>query len=133
MIIQSGDSAKTVDIGTQDFFFSLYSTIKVRLKRLDDIETAIHFFDTGICSSYDALECARQINLIRDRLSQIPPEDAVYDLNDITKKAPWADNISPTVTSCANLFTTTDGRDLLFEAVSILTYAHYKKVMVSIV
>ena len=133
MIIQSSDSVKTVDVGTKDIFYSLYSTIKVRLELLDDIEIAIKFMDCGICNYGDALECARQFNLIRDRLSQISPKDAVYDLNDLTKKAPWVDNISPTVTSCANLFTTSDGRDLLFEIVSILTYAHYKKVMVSII
>lgn len=133
MIIQSNDSEKTVDIGSGDIFHSLYSTIKVRLKRFDDIDTAIQFMDSGICEYVDALECARQFNLIRDHLSQISPCDAVYDYKDLNKKAPWAGNISPTITSCANLYTTADGKDLLFEIVSILTYAFYKKTTVRII
>lgn len=33
--------------------------------------------------------------------------------------------MSPVITSCANLYTTKDGRDLLFEIVSILCYGYY--------
>ncbi|WP_169304480.1 Imm70 family immunity protein [Slackia heliotrinireducens] len=79
----------------------------------------------------DALETARQINLIRDGLSQVLPSDAIYDINNPETPTPWAGNISPIVTSCGNLYLTSDGKDLLFELVSILTYCAYVGTSVS--
>ena len=67
---------------------------------------------------------------MRDKLSNYPPEELVYDINDRSKHAPWEGNISPVVTSCANFYTTADGKDLLFEIVSILTYGAYMKTAV---
>lgn len=78
------------------------------------------------------METARQFNLIRDELSRYAPEKAVYDFRDLKKKAPWNNNLSSVITSCANLYTTTDGQDLLYEIVSILCYAGVKKVSVSV-
>jgi hypothetical protein len=87
---------------------------------------------TGKCSHKDAYETARQINLIRDAFSQIAPSQAIYNKDDLSERAPWADNLSGIVTSCGNLYTTADGKDLLYELVCILTFAHYKKVDVTI-
>ena len=42
--------------------------------------------------------------------------------------APWSNYLSGIVTSCGNLYTTLDGKDLLYEVVCVLTYAYYKKV-----
>lgn len=55
---------------------------------------------------------------MRDKLSNYSPEDLVYDIDDRSKHAPWEANISPVVTSCANFYTTADGKDLLFDIVS---------------
>ena len=78
------------------------------------------------------METARQFNLIRDELSKYAPEKAVYDLHDLKKMAPWAGNLNSVITSCANLYTTADGQDLLYEVVTILCYAGIKRVSVSV-
>ncbi|MBR4915353.1 MAG: hypothetical protein IKZ42_08755 [Clostridiales bacterium] len=133
MLIQSKDSERVIDIGSTDILFSLYSTIMIRLKKShSELSEAISFFQTGECKCDNAIECARQINLIRDKLSQINPNDAIYDMNDLSKEAPWKGKMSRVVTSCGNMFTTSDGKDLLFEIVSILTYSYYHNVDVSI-
>ena len=133
MMIKTINSERIVEIGSNDILFSLYSTIMVRLQSdHSEIKEAVMFLQTGVCKSGDALECARQFNLIRDKLSQISPNDAIYDMNDLSKKAPWEGQISPIVTSCGNMYTTTDGKDLLYEVVCVLTYAHYCKVDVKI-
>ena len=132
MILISSDAKRFVDVGNSEIWQSVYSTVVKRLglfKR--KVPLAIAFLETCSCSSENALECARQFNLIRDELSNYPPSKAVYDINDLTKKAPWENNLSPVVTSCANMFTTADGKDLFFEIVSILTYAYYAKASVS--
>jgi formylmethanofuran dehydrogenase subunit E len=65
-------------------------------------------------------------------LSQINPNEAVYDMNNISKEAPWKGKLSPVITSCGNMFTTSDGKDLLYEMVCILTYSYYQNVDVLI-
>lgn len=133
MIIKTADNKKSVDVGTQDMFFSLYSTINVRLKdKSVSIENAMTFMKTGKCNHEVALSVAREFNLIRDYLSGIALSDLVYDMRDETKKAPWINNISPVITSCGNLFISKDGKDILYEIVAIMTYAYYEKVNVDI-
>ena len=132
MTIQSSDSKRFINVGTSDVFLSLYSTVFMRIDKKTDIQLAIEFLRTGACNIENALECARQFNLVRDRLSQILPENSVYDMRHPENKAPWLGNLSPTITSCANMFITADGKDLLFELVSILTYSYYAKVSVNI-
>lgn len=124
MRIETSDNNRVVNVGSSDIWNSIYSTVEIRFglfKRR--IPLALQFFKTGSCDSKDAMETARQFNLMRDELSRYTPEKAVYDSRDLRKKAPWANNISSVITSCANLYTTTDGQDLLYEVVSILCYA----------
>ncbi len=130
MKIKTENSKRSVDI-EQDIWFSVYSTAEKRLGLFKHkIPLAMAFLKDGKCDAKNALELARQFNLLRDELSKFDPKKAVYDMRDPDKKAPWDNNLSPIVTSCANLYTTSDGKDLLFEVVSILTYAYYAKVQV---
>lgn len=52
----------------------------------------------------------------------------MYNKDKPSMAAPWSNNLSGIVTSCGNLYTTLDGKDLLYEVVCVLTYAYYKKV-----
>ena len=133
MIIVSSDEGRYVDVGSESIWFSVYSTVEVRLKSIKkEIRHAIHFLETGSCKAMDAYETARQFNLIRDAFAHIKPENAVFNKDDLLLQAPWSNNLSGIVTSCGNLYTTADGKDLLFEVVSILTYAHYMNVDVKV-
>ena len=124
MIIVSSDENRIVEIGTSDIWMSLCATIEVRLDYFsDEIPLAIQFLRTEKCEAKDGNASARQFNLIRDELAKFKPDKVVYDINDIDRAAPWANNISDVITSCANFYTTSDGKDLLFEIVSILCYA----------
>ncbi len=124
MTIMLSNGERTVDIGSGAVLFSVLSTVKIKLNSiLDSVPHALHFLESGECIFEDALITAREINLIRDQLSCLSPNDAVYDMNNLSVKAPWKNNISPVVTSCANLYTTADGKDLLFEIVNLLVYS----------
>lgn len=121
--INTSDNELFVDVGSGDIWISLMSTVDIRLKNKKNISYAVNFLHSGECSAEDALETAKQFNIIRDELSKFGPDKIIYDSEDLKKEAPWKDNISPTVTSCANFFTTADGKDLFSEIVNILTYA----------
>lgn len=129
MIIISSDNKKLVDIGSDGIWYSVFSTASMRLVSMKaEILMALDFLKTGKCQFANAFETARQINLIRDGFGQLSPEQAVYNMDKPSIPAPWSENLSGIVTSCGNLYTTADGKDLLYEVVCILTYAHYKKV-----
>ena len=131
--IITSDEERFVTVGGGDYWNALMSTVDIRLKKCKkDISYAVNFLHSGECSAEDALETAKQFNIIRDELSKFGPDKIIYDSEDLKKEAPWKDNISPTVTSCANFFTTADGNDLLFEIVNILTYAAANKVSVEL-
>ena len=127
------DNDEELDVGSSDLLFALYSTIVSCLGTNNkNIGDAIAFLETRKCESSETLKTARQFNLIRDMLSQFKPDKAVYDINDKAKKGPWEGNLSPIVTSCANLFLTSEGKDLLFEIVAILTLGYYTNTSVII-
>lgn len=129
MIIMSSDDKRYVDVGSEGIWYSVLSTAEIRLAPMKkDIRLALDFLNTGKCSAKNAHETARQFNLIRDAFSQIDPSNAVYNKDKPSMAAPWSSNLSGIVTSCGNLYTTSDGKDLLYEVVCILTYAHYQKV-----
>lgn len=67
---------------------------------------------------------------MRDGLASVSPQDALQTLNSLNPPE-WISDISPVITSCANLYTTADGGDLLYEIVSILVYASIVKVDVT--
>ena len=129
MIIMTSDDKRYIDVGSESVWFSVLSTAEIRLESMkSEIYLALDFLNTGKCRDKNAYETARQINLIRDAFSQISPSKAVFNKENLSIEAPWCNNLSGIVTSCGNLYTTSDGKDLLYEVVCILTYAHYKKV-----
>ena len=134
MTIISEDGKKIINVGTYDIWFAMYSTIMMKCDSIrNEIEKAISFMDEKVCEYIDCLEVARQFNLIRDELSKYHPEEAVYDMNSLEKKAPWEGKVSPVVTSCGNLFTSADGEDLIGEVVATCVYCYYSKKRVEII
>ena len=131
MTIMSNDCVVLADVGNSEYWNCFCSTIFTKLNSMkDSIPFALKFLENGTCEADDCLETARQLNLIRDKLSQLSTDEIVFDYKDPTNKKHKNINISPIVTSCGNFFTTADGKDLIFELNSILCYAAYKKVPV---
>lgn len=56
-------------------------------------------------------------------MSCISPDKAVYDFRKPEIEPPWKGNMAASVTSCADLYTTADGKDLFTEISSLLEYS----------
>lgn len=124
MVIQSSDNKRFIDVGSDIIWDALAATVSVRLHFYKDhIPLAMQFLTTKHCAAEDALQTAVQFNLIRDEFSKFRPTEVLFDQFDHSKRAPWGDQISEVVTSLAHYFITSDGKDLLYEIVSILCYA----------
>lgn len=128
MRLISEDGKRYVNVGGADIWKAVYSTVVSCIgNKRNEYPLAFDFLCSGTCDGNIGYDVARQINQVRDELSQCTPEKAVYDIDNPKMKAPWSDGLSPVVTSCANMFTTSDGQDLFFEIVSILCYAQVAK------
>ncbi|MDO4650175.1 MAG: Imm70 family immunity protein [Eubacteriales bacterium] len=131
MKVISDDKKRVVNIGNSEYWHAVFSTIYGCIgQNMKKYPFASFFLETGICNYENGYRTARDINHIRDSLAKFKPEEAVYDINDRKKKAPWEGKISEVITSCANYYTTADGGDLLYELVCIFCYAQIAKVSV---
>ena len=132
MRLYTSDEQKSVDVGTGSIWYSIYSTAVIAFP--DDakrsIPLAMDFLRTGECQAENTEETRKQILAVQSAFSSLEPDKAIYDLKKPNLPPPWAGNIAATVTSCANLYTTADGKDLFAEVISLLQYAANQKVSV---
>lgn len=133
MRLFTSDYSKTVDIGTGSIWDSVYSTTIVALPESvkKHIPQAIEFLKSGFCRASAAKETQIQLMKIRRAFLSLAPEEAVYDWRHPATPAPWNGHIALTVTSCANLYTTADGKDLFCEVSNLLEYASQKQLDIS--
>jgi hypothetical protein len=66
----------------------------------------------GQVDAGEAEAALREVDLIQHGLEAFPPSDVVWDFRDRSARPPWGDRISPHITSLANYFVTSDGKDL---------------------
>jgi len=69
---------------------------------------------------------------IHEQLDQFPPAEVVWDVEDLSARPPWGDDISPEITDLSNYFVTSDGRDLFEVFDEALSYAERAEVGVTI-
>ena len=133
MRLYSADEIKNVDVGTGSIWYSIYSTAVVFFSEdlKERIPLALRFLKNGECEAKDTKETKEQLLVVKNAFAEIEPEKAVYDWHRPDLAAPWAGNIASTVTSCANLYTTADGKDLFTEVFTLLSYAEEAGVSVS--
>lgn len=124
MTIISEDGKVIVSVGGSMILYSLYLTAKLKIKMSRfKVGVALDFLKTGECKAKKVEKALDQLGIIKAELGKVNPENAVFDWRNPNKEAPWENNISRTVTSCADLFTTENGEILLDELINLLVYA----------
>ncbi|MBP3871950.1 MAG: hypothetical protein J6E46_13360 [Faecalicoccus sp.] len=132
MRLYSSDEKISVDVGTGSIWYSIYSTAMTMIsdKERQEIPLAMEFLKTGECPAEHVKETCSQLKTVVDIFSKIPPEKAIYDYRKPNIAPPWKGNIATAVTSCANLHTTADGKDLFTEVFKLFDYAEKNKVSI---
>ena len=125
MKIYTSDYKRFVDVGTGSIWHSVYSTAATYLSDSDKVflQYGLDFLKSGECTADDTQITARQMELIQRRFAKIAPMDAVWDMSNPSQRGPWYHGIPSNVTSCANLYTTANGKDLIQEVISLLKHA----------
>lgn len=103
-------------IGSGDFLHSFFSTIAYNLE------------DNNWGSKYPIImnklyqgkiDCEEldialvELEDIYQNLKKISAEKVVWDIEDLTKRPPWGNNISKDITDLSNYFVTSEGEDLI--------------------
>ena len=134
MTLFTSDGEMSADIGSGSIWYSVYSTAMCKLpdKIKDGIPHALAFLKEGECPAEQVSITKKELDIVISEFSLLKPEDAIYDLHKPEASPPWKGNLAARVTSCANMYTTADGKDLFSEVNKLLSYAEDKKVSISV-
>ena len=103
------------EIGTSDFFHAFFSTISYYLEKKGSGSTypcLMNEFYQGKIASDRASLVIEELKDVQKRLKKYKPKKVIWDIEDLTKKPPWGNNISPHISSLANYFVTSTGKDI---------------------
>lgn len=109
-------------VGQGDFLYSFFSTISYRLEPNgwgSKYPYLLKHLYNGKIRSEDVSKAIDEAKEVQLELAKLKPSEVVWDIGDLTKQPPWVANISSHISSLANYFVTSDGRDLfevLFKA-----------------
>jgi 2,3-bisphosphoglycerate-dependent phosphoglycerate mutase len=103
------------EIGTSAFFHAFFSTISYHLEKEGWGSTypcLMNEFYQGKIASDRASLLIEELKDAQKGLKKYKPKKVIWDIEDLTKKPPWGNNISPHINSLANYFVTSTGKDI---------------------
>jgi 2,3-bisphosphoglycerate-dependent phosphoglycerate mutase len=102
-------------VGHGDFLHAFFSTISYHLEpdgwgtRYPHLMNKLY---RGKLPWSEVPDAVKELEDVRMKLANMAPDQVIWDIDDLTKQPPWGHDISPDITSLANYFVTSDGRDL---------------------
>lgn len=113
-------------VGTPAFFNAFFSTVFVRLEASSwgsRFPVVMNDLYAGHVSPSAAAPMLTELETLRCELAKLPPNDVVWDFENLAARPPWGDDIAESITSLANYFVTDDGEDLIETLVIAATQA----------
>jgi 2,3-bisphosphoglycerate-dependent phosphoglycerate mutase len=105
----------TDEIGSPSFLHSFFSTIS-RYGEPNGWGTGYPCLTRelyhGRLPAHSVAQALQELSAAKTVLSAHPPSDVIWDIEDLSARPPWGDNISNTITNLGNYFVTSTGRDL---------------------
>ncbi|MBI1313959.1 hypothetical protein GC176_21910 [bacterium] len=104
------------ELGAPSFLHSFFSTISHRLEpsgwgtRFPILMNHVY---QGQLTGADAGAAVVELRQARDELRNFTPSQVVWDIENLSARPPWGDNIADTITDLSNYFITSTGRDLI--------------------
>ena len=103
-------------IGTGDFLHCFFSTIAYRLEnnkwgsRFPTLMNKL--YNDGGINHTECKTVLDELSVIKKELSTFLPDKVIWDIDNLSQQPPWKDNVADRITSLANYFWTSDGKDL---------------------
>lgn len=113
-------------VGDVAFLKSVFSTIYVRVEdrtwgKLFPV--VMRDLYAGRVASGAAVPALKEVAELRNRLAEHSPGEVVWDFEEPESKPPWGENISSHISSLADYFVTSDGKNFFDVLSSALTEA----------
>ena len=115
------------EIGTSEFLHAFFSTISRHLEpkgwgaRFPELLKELY---QGKLPAEHVGKALSDLLVIQKELARFAPSKVVWDIEKPSARPPWGDNISKHITSLANYFVTSMGRDLFEVLIECLEDAH---------
>lgn len=103
-------------IGHGDLLHSFFSTISYHLEPEGwgtKYPYLLKHLYNGRLAWNDATKAMKELEEVRSKLAEFQPKEVIWDIEDLSKRPPWGDNISKDITNLSNYFLTSDGRNLI--------------------
>ena len=103
-------------IGRGDFLHAFFSTVAYNLENGDwgsSFPVIMNELYTGKLPQVHTDEAIKELGIIKRELQSYGPKNVVWEIEDLSKRPPWENNISKDITDLSNYFVTSDGDDFL--------------------
>lgn len=114
------------EVGSPDFLHAFFSTIAARLEPGgwgSRFPATMRTLYAGRIAGDEAARAVAELDQVRAELRAFGPAQVVWSYEDRAQRPPWGDDISPEITSLADYFVTSDGRDLFAVLGEALSHA----------
>lgn len=103
-------------VGSGEFLNSFFSTIAYNLEERkwgSRYPYIMNHFYNGIIEAGDIDAAINEVNEIETRLKEYSPEKVVWNIENLSMRPPWGDDISADITDLSNYFITSEGENLI--------------------
>lgn len=110
-------------VGHGDFLHSFSSTISHHLEQ-NGWGTEFHFLlndlYNGKLENKNIDSAITELEAIKKKLQYYSPSQVIWDIEDLSKRPPWGDNISKDIINLSNYFITSEGENLMEMLMKVL-------------
>ena len=103
-------------IGSGDFLFSFFSTVAYHLedqKWVSKFPVIMDGLYQGELWSTQIPAAKHELEQIKKGLEKLPPDQIIWDIEELSAQPPWGTDISSDITNLGNYFVTSDGEDFI--------------------
>ncbi|MEK3996179.1 immunity 70 family protein [Psychrobacillus sp. FSL K6-2365] len=103
-------------VGHGDFVHSFFSTISYHLEQNgwgNEFPYLLNDLYNGKLENKNIDSAINELEEIKKKLQNYSPSQVIWDIEDLSKRPPWGDNISKDITNLSNYFVTSEGEDLI--------------------
>ena len=114
------------ELGAASFFNSFFSTVCNVLEHGQwgtRFPTTMRVLYSGTVPAEALPSLADELAAIRLELAGFPPSAVVWNIDDSSEQPPWGNQIAPTITTLAEYWVTSRGRDIFSELVAAIDLA----------
>ncbi|MFJ7934367.1 immunity 70 family protein [Sporosarcina sp. NPDC096371] len=103
-------------VGHGDFLHSFFSTISYHLEQNGwgtEYPFLLNELYNGKLENKNIDNAIIELEVIKMKLQNYSPAQVIWDVEDLSKRPPWGDNISKDISNLSNYFITSEGEDLM--------------------